>query len=66
MWNKIRTKTWKRCGWPRTDNTSNSVSSAMFNKDVERPMLNKHIVHVQQVSQETGPGKVSDLLRQFG
>lgn len=29
-------------------------------------MLNKHIVHVQQVSQETGPGKVSDLLRQFG
>ncbi len=35
-------------------------------RDVERPTLNEHVEHAQQVSQESGPAKVTDLLRQFG
>ena len=30
------------------------------------PTLNEHVDHAQQVSQEPGPAKVTDLLRQFG
>ena len=35
-------------------------------RDVERPTLNEHLDHAQQVSQESGPAKITDLLRQFG
>ncbi|MCH8269568.1 MAG: hypothetical protein IH846_18880 [Acidobacteria bacterium] len=35
-------------------------------RDVERPTLNEHLDHAQQVSQESGPVKITDLLRQFG